>query len=152
VFVPNYISTSCCGLICVLSVVCHMFLTFVCYKSCISRFDVCLLLSQVFKNPVWLNVCFDCFELCNQKSSMVWCVFCLLRVVWSKIQYGWCVFCLLWVVWSKIQYGLMSVLSVASRIIKKASAVGSLPVRLGTQDSHNVIGYHHKLIRADPDG
>ena len=134
-FVPNYISTSCCGLICVLSVVCHMFLTFVCYKSCISRFDVRLLLSQVFKNPVWLNVCFDCFELCNQKSSMVWCVFCLLRVVWSKIQYG-----------------LMSVLSVASRIIKKASAVGSLPVRLGTQDSHNVIGYHHKLIRADPDG
>ena len=46
----------------------------------------------------------------------------------------------------------MSVSSVASRIIKKANAVGSFPVRLGTQDSRNVIGYHHKLVRADPIG
>ena len=99
--VPNHISTSWCGLICVLSVVCHMFLMFVCYKSCISRFDVCLLLSQVSKKPVWFSVCFVCCELCDQKSSMVWCVFCLLRVVWSKIQYG-----------------LMRVLSIASCVIK----------------------------------
>ena len=98
-------------------VVCHMFLTFVCYKSCISRFDVCLLLRQVFQKPVWLNVCFVCCELCDQNSSMVWCVFCQLRVVIKNpVWFDVCFVCC--ELWSKIQYGLMCVLSVVSCVIK----------------------------------